>query len=403
MQRAFQYRIYPTHEQVLRLESTLETCRHLYNNALAERIDAYKHEGKSVSYGEQARCLPLLKGKAPVLSSVYSQVLQDCLRRLDKAYDNFFRRINSGAKPGFPRFKGEGRYRSFTYPAYGSAAKLGGNTLHLSKIGGIAAVVHRPLEGTPKTVTLSRQADGWYVSIACEVEAEPLPKTGNDVGIDVGITDFATLSDSHESIPNPRHLQKAQSSLRKCQRRLERRTKRDKTHRISAKQSHRREKAKVLLALAHQRVQRARKDFQHKVAYALVRRFDALYVENLNIKGMLRNHHLARVISDASWGAFFQILRHKAERAIKIVIEVCPRNTSQNCSGCGEYVPKALSVRTHSCPYCGLVLHRDKNAAENIRSRGRNSLPLAALPFCNGEEIGKGIAVSRKRSPLGQA
>jgi putative transposase len=369
----FQYRLYPTQEQAIVLDNTVETCRHLYNGALAERIDAYQHEGKTIGFVDQANQLPLLKETAEPLADLYSQVAQDCLKRLDKAYQAFFRRVKAGEKPGFPRFKGFGRYRSFCYPQWNGSVKLLDGFLRLSKIGDIALRLHRPLQGTPKTCTISRKADGWYASIACEVEPEPLPKTGVDVGIDVGIEMFATFSDDHAPIANPRHLEKAQASVRKAQKRLERRSRRDKSGKLTGKQSKHREKAKVLLAKAHLRVARARLDFHHKSAYALVRRFDTIYVENLHIRGMLKNHHLARVIADAGWGQFFLVLKHKAENAIKTVVEVCPKNTSQNCSRCGEYVPKVLSCRTHSCPYCGLVLHRDKNAAENIRKKGRDA------------------------------
>jgi putative transposase len=374
MQKAFQYRLYPTPEQECLFLDTLETLRHLYNGALAERIDAYQHENRTIGYLEQQNRLPALKETAEPLRNCYSQVAQDCLKRLDLAYQNFFRRVKLGLeKPGFPRFKGVGRYRSFTYPCYGSAAKIEGNLLHLSKIGDIPVRLHRPLEGTPKTCTISRKADGWYCSIACEVEPAPLEKTGKDVGIDVGIENFATFSDDNPDIPNPRLLKKAQAKLRKAQRRLERRSKRDKNRKPTSHQSRRRAKAKVLLAKAHQTVQRARLDFHHKVVHALVRQFDTLYVENLNIQNMLKNHPLARAISDVGWGQFFCVLKSQAESAAKHVVEVCPRNTSQNCSCCGEYVPKALSVRTHSCPFCGLVLHRDKNSAEYIRKVGRDA------------------------------
>ena len=199
-----------------------------------------------------------------------------------------------------------------------------------------------------------------------------------DVGIDVGIENFATLSDDHETIANPRHLQKAQAHLRLCQRRVERRSRYSATgkqRKLLANQSRRREKARRLLAKAHQCVARARKDFHHKVAHALVRQFDTIYIEDLNIGNMLKNHPLAKAISDVGWGEFFQVLKQKAERAAKTVPEVCPKNTSQRCSGCGRLVPKALSCRKHSCPYadCGLQLHRDKNGAENVRNVGRDA------------------------------
>jgi putative transposase len=381
MIRAYLYRLYPSKEQEYVLEDTLETLRHLYNNALAERMDAYQQEGRTIGYLEQQNQLPALKKKALPLAELYSQVAQDCLRRLDKTYQNFFRRVKAGEKkPGFPRFKGIGRYRSFTYPCWGSGVRLEGETLHLSKIGEFPVRLHRPLQGEPKTCTLSKKADGWYASIVCEVQPSPLEPTGVEVGIDVGIENFATLSDDHPSIANPHLLKKAQAQLRKAQRRLERRTKRDKHHRITSKQSKRREKAKVLLQKAHQKVERARRDFHHKVAHTLVHKFDTLYVEHLNIQGMLQNHCLAKSIADVGWGQFLEVLKHQAESAVKTVVEVCPRNTSQHCSGCGASVPKALSVRTHSCPYCGLVLPRDKNAAENIQQKGKwaGTLPSGA-------------------------
>lgn len=373
MLKAFQYRLYPTSEQERVLENTLETLRHLYNGALAQRIDAYKHEGRTIGYVAQAKELPLLKEHAQPLSALNAQVAQECLKRLDKAYQAFFRRVKAGEKAGFPRFKGVGRYHSFCYPQCEGSVKIIGNLLRLSKIGAIAIRLHRSLQGTPKTCTISRKADGWYASIACEVEPEPLPTTGQDVGIDVGIEQFATFSGDQAPVANPRHLQKAQSHLRRAQKRLERRTRRDKNGKLLPRQSKRREKARVLLAKAHLRVARTRLDFHHKVAHGLVRKFDTLYVENLNIHGMLRNHHLARSIADAGWGQFFCVLKHQAESAAKHVVEVCPRSTSQNCCVCGEYVPNALSQRTHACPYCGVVMHRDRNAAENIRKKGRDA------------------------------
>lgn len=380
-----QYKLYPTPEQAHVLCDTLEVCRRLYNNALAERIDAYKQEGRTVTFAEQCRQLPLLKARAQPLASLYAQVAQNCLKRLDRAYQNFFRRVKAGTeKAGFPRFKGTGRYRSFCYPHWGTAVHIlnaanpaesrKSHLLHLSKIGDIAIRLHRPLQGTPKTCTITHKADGWYATIACEVEPEPLPATGREVGVDVGLENFATFSDDTPVIPNSQPLQQAQASLRKSQKRLERRTRRDKNGKLLPCQSRRRDKAKTLLAKAHQRVARARLDFIHKIVHDLLARYDTLYIEKLNITGMLKNHHLARAIADVGWGLFFSVLKSQAARAVRRVVEVCPRNTSQNCSRCGEYVPKALSCRIHSCPYCGLVLHRDVNAARNIHNKGSLAL-----------------------------
>ena len=309
-----------------------------------------------------------------LLADLYSQVAQDVLKRLDRTYQHFFRRVKAGVeKPGFPRFKGEGRYRSLCYPQWGSGVSLQGNCLRLSKIGDVALRLHRPLQGTPKTCTLTRKADGWYACIACEVEAEPLPETGREVGIDVGLEHFATFSDDTPPVANPRQMQQAQARLRKSQKRLERRARRDKNGKLLPRQSHRRDKAKALLAKAHLRVARTRLDFLHKVVHDLLTRYDSIYVEKLNIMGMLKNHHLARAIADAGWGLFFSVLKSQAARAVRRVVEVQPYRTSQNCCGCGEYVPKALSCRTHRCPYCGLVLHRDTNAARNIQKKGRDA------------------------------
>ena len=370
----FQYKVYTTQEQEQALDATLEVCRRLYNNALAERIDAYQYEGRTITFVEQCKQLPILKKWAQPLADINAQVAQDVLRRLNKAYQSFFRRVKQGVeKPGFPRFKGIGRYRSLTYPQWGSGVSLHDGFLRLSKIGDVAIRLHRPLQGAPKTCTLTRKADGWYASIVCEVEPEPLPETGREVGIDVGLENFATFSDDTPPVPNPKPMQQAQAQLRKSQKRLERRTRRDKNSKLLPRQSHRHDKAKVLLAKAHQRVARTRLDFIYKVVHELLTRFDVVYIEKLNIAGMLKNHHLARAIADAGWGLFFSVLKSQAARAVRRVVEVQPYRTSQNCCGCGEYVPKALSCRTHSCPYCGLVLHRDTNAARNIHKKGRDA------------------------------
>lgn len=218
--------------------------------------------------------------------------------------------------------------------------------------------------GTPKTCTLTRRADGWYACIACDTEPEPLPKTGKNIGIDVGLESFATLSNG-ETIANPRLLRRAERQLKTAQRRFSRRK----------KGSERRKKARVLLAKTHLKVRRARLDFCHKIAHGLVARFDTIAVEKLNIKSMVtpinpKNHHLAKSISDAGWGFFVSVLTHKAETAGREVVAVNPAYTSQNCFNCGMRVPKKLSVRLHSCPYCGFEAHRDHNAALNILKSG---------------------------------
>jgi putative transposase len=283
------------------------------------------------------------------------------LARLDKTYQAFFRRVKAGEKPGFPRFKGRNRWHSFTFKEYGNGARLDNGALVLAMIGRINVHWSRPIEGTPKTVAVSKEADGWYVSFSCaEVPVHPLPPTGQETGIDLGLESFATLANG-QPILNPRHYRKAEASLRRCQRRVARRK----------KGSHRRRKAVKLLARAQQHVRRQRQDFHHKEALKLVRSYDTVYHEDLQVRNLVKNHHLAKRISDAGWGAFLAILTFKAASAGKRVVAVNPAFTSQACSGCGVLVQKGLSVRWHACPDCGTSLHRDHNAARNILRLGQ--------------------------------
>ena len=296
-------------------------------------------------------------------------MLQDALARLDKTYQAFFRRVQRGEKAGFPRFKGRDRYHSFTFKEYGNGARLDNGCLVLAKIGRLSMHWSRPVEGTPKTVTISKEADGWYVAISCaEVPCRPLPTTGQEAGIDLGLESFATLADGSQ-IANLRIFRVAELNLKRAQRRVSRRH----------KGSHRRRKAVRLLARAHQRVRRQRADFHHKTALALVRRYDIIYHEDLQTANLVRNHHLAKSISDAGWSGFLSILSFKAGEAGKTVVAVPPAFTSQACSGCGALVQKGLSVRWHSCPACRTSLHRDHNAAQNILQRGQASRAGQAL------------------------
>jgi putative transposase len=202
----------------------VETCRHLYNHALAERKTAWEARGESIGFARQSAGLPALKRGSPYLARVHSQVLQDVLHRVDRAFQAFFRRIKAGETAGYPRFKGRGWYDSFTYPQWGNGAKLDNGRLVLSKIGAIRLHKDRPLDGTPKTCTIVRKADGWYASIACEIAPSPLPPSGKVVGIDVGLESFATLSNGTQ-IANPRYYRAAERTLKQAQRRLSRRVK----------------------------------------------------------------------------------------------------------------------------------------------------------------------------------
>lgn len=316
--KAFKYKIIPTPAQERALDEVVWRCRVLYNTALEQRIILYRQRGVSLSRYEQEAELKDLRAGMPDYAAIHSHVLQDVLARLEKTYQAFFRRVQAGEKAGFPRFQARTRYHSFTYKEYGNGATLDHGVLVLSKIGRIAVRWSRPLEGTPKTVTISREADGWYVCFSCaEVPCQPLPATGQETGIDLGLESFATLADGSQ-IANPRIFRVAELRLKRAQRRVSRRK----------QGSHRRRKAVVLLAKAHQRVRRARADFHHKTALALVRQYDVIYHEDLQTANMLRNHHLAKSISDARWGTFLSILASKAVYAGKQAVAVPPAYTS---------------------------------------------------------------------------
>ncbi len=340
--RAYKYKLKPSKRIERALERTLSVCRELYNAALQERRDAYAKAGESLSFASQCLELPDVKQARPDLRDVHSQVLQNVLKRLDRGFQNFFRRVREGAvKAGFPRFKSKHRYNSFTYPQ--SGWKLEGDKLTLSRIGSMRLRLSREIEGRIKTVTLKRQVDGWFVIFAVEESySSYIPKTGESVGIDVGIENFAALS-TGEVIENPKYLRQAERELKIAQRKVSRKKLRGSNRRKAAR----------ILARKHQRVANQRRDFFHKLANQIIREFDEIAVEDLNIKGMLKNHHLAKSISDAAWNTFLQILIAKAENAGRRVWKVAAAFSSQDCSRCGERIKKSLAVREHRCIGCG--------------------------------------------------
>lgn len=354
MLKAYKYRLYPTREQKAKLSETLWLCSILYNSCLAERRDCWELGGHSITKYDQINRLPELKSMDERFLHVHSQVLQDVVKRLDKTFDAFFRRVKAGEKPGYPRFKPARRYDSFTFPQAPSGCQLQGRKLVLSKIGSVKIKLHRKVPGKIKTVTIMRQADGWYACFSCEVEAVVLPASDKAVGVDLGLESFAVTSDG-EFFPAAKHLRKGERNLKRLQRQVSRRV----------KGSNRRKKAIRQLAKAHLHVANQRKNTAHKVARSLVNCYGLIAAEDLQVTNMLRNHHLAKSISDAGWNLFINILTSKAAEAGREVIKVDPRYTSQACSGCGAIVPKPLSQRWHSCP-CGCELHRDVNAAINI-------------------------------------
>ncbi|MCZ7573171.1 MAG: transposase [Ardenticatenaceae bacterium] len=383
MRKSFKYRLYPTPGQTRLLVQTLEECRWLYNQTLAYRRDAWKDRHESVSRYDTIKLIPGWKQERPSLKRVHSQVLQEVCTRVDLAFQAFFRRAKAGEEPGLPcgaprsvyvdawaapsgapRFRGKGRYDSFTFPQFGFSLESDKRRLNLSKIGDVKIVLHRLVEGTIKTLTIRRTATGkWYASFSVEVECEPLEPSPHVVGVDVGLESFATLS-TGEKIENPRFFRRDEKALTKAQRKLS----------AAEKGTPERTKRRNVVARIHGRIANRRSDFAHKLARRLVSENQIVVFEDLNTNGMLKNHCLAKSISDAAWNQLVQYATYKAECAGRRVVLVNPRNTSKACSGCGELVEKSLSVRVHRCPSCGLVLDRDHNAALNILALGLQSL-----------------------------
>lgn len=354
MIKSFRYRVYPTKRQAETLNQHLAICCELYNAALQERRDAWKLEHKSISWFDQNLQLVAIKKERPDVAGVSSNALEATLKRVHLAFGAFFRRVQVGQKAGYPRFQPARRYDSLTFRRIGKA--LNSNKLHLSKIGEVRIKLHRPIEGEIKTLTVKREAGRWFAIFACEVELEPLPFSPGMIGIDVGLTHFATLSDGTQ-IDNPRYYRKAERALRVAQRRVARRK----------KGSHRRRKAIQLLQRAYGRVSWQRTDFLHKQSRTLVNPNGLIAAEKLNIKGMVRSR-LAKSINDASWGIFLNMIAYKAEYAGRVFVQVNPKGTSQTCT-CGAEVRKTLSDRWHSCLACGLSLDRDHVSAQVILSR----------------------------------
>ncbi|PTX61288.1 putative transposase [Melghirimyces profundicolus] len=361
MLRTYKFRLYPKPEQQERIDFTLERCRLLYNRLLDERIYAYRTEKKTLTYYEQKKTLPERKKAIPVLKEVYSQVLQNVAERLDKAYKAFFKRVQSGGKAGFPRFKGENRYHSFTYPQSGFSVE--GKYLHLSKIGEVRIRLHRQVTGTIKTCTIVRKNGRYYACLTAEQALKPLPKTGKEVGVDLGIKHLAVTSDEQFFAPS-QQLRRSEWRLKRLGRLVSKKK----------KGSHRRKKAIRLLARMHEKIANQRKDYAHRISHEWVLRYDLIAFEDLNVQGMIKNHHLAKSIVDAGWRQLVQYTTYKAESAGKRVVQVNPHQTSQRCASCGEIVKKTWVERVHRCPFCGYVQDRDVNAAINILQLARQKV-----------------------------
>jgi putative transposase len=379
MRTAYQYRLRPTSSQVATMSNWLDLLRRQYNHRLGERFSWYERNRCDVNACPLICHLPELRGNPdfysqkrdlvnskalfPEYADIYSQVLQDCIARVKKTFDRWMKGDCNGKKSGKPRFKGMGRYRSFTFPQMKQDC-IRGKFINLPKIGLVKLIQHRPLpDGFKiKTATISHKVDGWYVVLSLEDASVPVlspdaPVMENTIGIDMGLKSFFT-EDSGKEVAIPQHYRKAEKRLKRLQRGLSRKK----------KGSLRRKKAIKRVGKAHLKVSNTRKDFHYKTAKQLLSQGKHVAHEKLNIKGLAKSR-LAKSVNDAGWGQFLQILSIKAERAGLLTIAVNPNGTSQDCSNCGVKVKKALSERWHSCPNCRCSLDRDHNAAINIKHR----------------------------------
>jgi putative transposase len=312
-----------------------------------------------ISFYQQAKQLRDIRAAGDLALANHASC-QNVLRRVDKTFDAFFRRVKAGQKPGYPRFKSFARFHSYTFPIYGNGCKLREkNRLYIQGVGELKVKLHREVAGEIRTVTLSKTCGKWYVCFSVIVSSPaPLPATGNATGIDVGVAHFAILSDG-TVIKNPRYYEAAQTKLRRVQRKVCRRK----------KASTRRRKAVKQLQRVHQHIKNQRRDFHHQVARQLITQYDLIACEKLNIAGLVRGR-LGKPITDVGWGRFLAILSDKAAEAGREIVKINPMGTSQRCIR-GAIVPKkTLAVRWHDCSHCQLSVPRDQAAAMEILRLG---------------------------------
>ncbi|GIN56474.1 RNA-guided endonuclease InsQ/TnpB family protein [Lederbergia ruris] len=361
------YEIFPTEKQKETLDRWLQYCRQTYNSALLDKERKYKQNRENYNRYDMQKQLTLDKRKYPFLKEMPSQPLQEVFVRLQKAFENFFRK-----NARYPKRKKYKEYTSMTFPQFGFNKK--GNRMAMSfssngklyntRLGEIDILLHRPLEGIIKQLIVKRQGNRWYAIFCVEGQAPPTTlDIHNAIGIDVGINKYAVLSNGLE-YENPRFLRKKEKQLKKTQRRLSKKKK------GSANYFKQVQRVRQL----HEKVGNQRRDFLHKLSYNLTKEYSVIAVENLNIRNMVRNRKLAKSISDAGWGMFRNMLTYKCERNGGVLIKVDPKFTSQDCSSCTNLVKKSLSIRTHICTKCGMILDRDHNASRNILQKALDEL-----------------------------
>ncbi|MCX6778180.1 MAG: transposase [Candidatus Micrarchaeota archaeon] len=346
--RAYKFRLYPSKAQEKTLNSHLWTAKELWNNLLGANKKRYGEEGTFISKLEMQR---MVKN-----SGLHSQVAQTLSHRLHNALWRMVKLKKQGKSCGFPRFKSFDRMKSLLYPQSGFSL---GKKLKVTTFGEIPIRKHREIKGKIKTLTLKRESSGKWFSIFCfqEEKGQPKQNSGEKVGIDLGLSNFAALSDG-KIIGNPRHFRKHEKRLASSQRRLSR----------CENSSRNRKRAKLKVARVHERIANCRRDFLHKLSSELVNSYSFIALENLKSKEMAKRN-FGKSIYDAGWSRFASMLAYKAEGAGCKIEFVNPENTTKECSSCGAVVEKELSERTHACPFCGLFLDRDINAARNILKR----------------------------------
>jgi len=387
MRTSYQYRLRPTKLQAIEIDRWLSMMCSQYNYLLADRFNWYEQNRSPINacplvchlpqlrdnpdYYSQKKTLPQLKKTHPWYAEIYSQVLQDVVKRVKVTFDRFLKGDSNGKRSGRPRFKPRSRYRTFTYPQVKDGC-LQNNLINLPMLGKVKVVLHRSIpDGFKiKTLSITKKADGYYLTLSLEDSIVPEIKADFNpnkiTGIDVGLKEFLTTSEG-ETVAIPQHYRKTQKRLRTIQKRVSRRK----------KGSNRRQKAVKQLGKCHKKIADKRKDFHFKTANDLLKKYDVIAVEGLNVKGLARTI-LAKSVLDAGWSNFLSILTNKAVNAGLLVVPVSAHNTSQDCSSCGEKVPKKLHERWHECSHCGCGLDRDHNAAINIKNRAVGHLVLKA-------------------------